>query len=51
VRVPARTCEGHLSPARQIARLGTPRRLLPISRELGMDRGEPIDRYYIDDFL
>jgi SAM-dependent methyltransferase len=36
---------------RPILRIGTPRRLLPISRNFGMDRGDPIDRYYIDDFL
>ena len=40
-----------LSPPRPIARLGTPRRLLPVSREFGSDRGSPIDRYYIDDFM
>ena len=40
-----------VSPPRLIVRLGTPRRLLPISREFGEDRGDPIDRYYIDDFL
>jgi SAM-dependent methyltransferase len=40
-----------LSPPRPIARLGTPRRLLPISRQFGSDRGSPIDRYYIEDFL
>jgi SAM-dependent methyltransferase len=40
-----------LSPSRVIARMGTGRRLLPISREFGMHRGNPIDRYYIDDFL
>ena len=39
-----------LSPACQSARFGT-RRRLPISREFGVDRGDPIDRYYIDDFL
>jgi SAM-dependent methyltransferase len=36
---------------RPIARIGTPRRLLPISREYGYDRGDPIDRYYINQFL
>jgi SAM-dependent methyltransferase len=36
---------------RPTARLGTPRRLLPISRNFGIERGSPIDRYYIEDFL
>jgi SAM-dependent methyltransferase len=27
------------------------RRLVPVSREFGFDRGQPIDRYYIDDFM
>jgi SAM-dependent methyltransferase len=39
-----------LSP-RAIARRGIPRRPLPISRNFGVERGDPIDRYYIDDFL
>jgi SAM-dependent methyltransferase len=30
---------------------GSLRRLTPISRHFGFDRGEPIDRYYIADFL
>jgi SAM-dependent methyltransferase len=32
-------------------RFGDFRRLEPISREFGLDRGRPIDRYYIEDFL
>jgi SAM-dependent methyltransferase len=36
---------------RPIARLGTPRRLLPVSRNFGFSRGNPIDRYFIEDFL
>jgi glycosyltransferase involved in cell wall biosynthesis/SAM-dependent methyltransferase len=32
-------------------RLGNLRRLTPLSREFGYDRGLPIDRYYIEDFL
>jgi hypothetical protein len=36
---------------RAIARIGTPRRLVPISREFGGDRGNPIDRHYIENFL
>lgn len=30
---------------------GNMRRLTPISRVFGFDRGQPIDRYYIDEFL
>jgi len=33
------------------ADLGDMRRLTPISREWGADRGQPIDRYYIERFL
>lgn len=36
---------------RPIARIGTPKRLLPVSRIFGEDRGKAIDRYYIEDFL
>jgi SAM-dependent methyltransferase len=32
-------------------RFGNLRRLTPISDVFGADRGDPIDRYYIDDFL
>jgi SAM-dependent methyltransferase len=32
-------------------RFGSLRRVRPISREWGFDRGRPIDRYYIDRFL
>ncbi len=32
-------------------RFGSFRRLSPISREFGEDRGQPIDRYYIENFL
>jgi len=31
--------------------MGGLRRLTPISRQFGFDRGKPIDRYYIEDFL
>jgi SAM-dependent methyltransferase len=37
-------------PAGQID-FGSLRRLTPISREFGYDRGLPIDRYYIENFL
>jgi hypothetical protein len=33
------------------ARLGNLRRTLPLSDEFGYDRGTPIDRYYIEQFL
>ena len=32
-------------------RFGSLRRLTPFSDEYGFDRGTPIDRHYIDDFL
>jgi glycosyltransferase involved in cell wall biosynthesis len=32
-------------------RFGSLRRLMPLSREFGFDRGLPIDRYYIERFL
>jgi SAM-dependent methyltransferase len=32
-------------------RFGSLRRLSPVSREFGYDRGKPIDRYYIERFL
>jgi peptidoglycan/xylan/chitin deacetylase (PgdA/CDA1 family)/SAM-dependent methyltransferase len=37
-------------PAGQV-RFGSLRRVMPISREFGYDRGQPIDRYYIENFL
>jgi hypothetical protein len=35
----------------QPARLGTLRRVTPLSRHYGFDRGTPVDRYYIERFL
>jgi SAM-dependent methyltransferase len=32
-------------------RIGSLRRLSPVSRQFGFDRGQPIDRYYIEHFL
>lgn len=32
-------------------RFGSLRRVIPISREFGFDRGQPVDRYYIENFL
>jgi SAM-dependent methyltransferase len=37
-------------PGRRV-RFGSLRRLAPISRQFGYDRGQPIDRYYIEAFL
>ena len=34
-----------------LVRFGNLRRVDPVSRSLGFDRGTPIDRYYIEDFL
>jgi SAM-dependent methyltransferase len=31
--------------------MGSLRRLTPVSRQFGYDRGEPVDRYYIESFL
>ena len=36
---------------RRRIRFGSLRRLEPLSREFGFDRGQPIDRYYIENFL
>jgi SAM-dependent methyltransferase len=38
-------------PTPGTVRFGSLRRLEPISRDWGMERGLPIDRYYIDEFL
>jgi SAM-dependent methyltransferase len=38
-------------PAVNQVRFGDLRRVTPISRSFGFDRGQPIDRYYIDHFL
>lgn len=36
---------------RKVSRRGLGRRRIPVSRSFGFDRGQPIDRYYIEDFL
>ena len=41
----------HNSPPQKTIDFGSLRRLTPISREFGYDRGNPIDRYYIELFL
>ncbi|HMQ29574.1 MAG TPA: glycosyltransferase [Chloroflexaceae bacterium] len=38
-------------PAPGRVRLGDLRRLAPVSRQFGYDRGQPVDRYYIERFL
>jgi SAM-dependent methyltransferase len=45
-RVPGRSC-----PPVGRVRFGELRRITPISRRFGFDRGQPIDRYYIENFL
>ncbi len=40
-----------LWPPLGLVRFGSLRRLTPISRTYGLDRGQPIDRYYIEHFL
>ena len=42
---------GALTPPPGFVRFGSLRRLSPISREYGFDRGQPIDRHYIEAFL
>jgi len=41
----------HCNPPAGWVRFGSLRRLTPISRNWGFDRGRPIDRYYIEKFL
>ncbi|MBE9188813.1 glycosyltransferase [Gloeocapsopsis crepidinum LEGE 06123] len=38
-------------PPVRLVRFGNLRRITPISREFGFDRGLPVDRYYIENFL
>lgn len=38
-------------PRPGLVRFGSLRRVTPISRRWGMDRGRPLDRYYIENFL
>ena len=42
---------GEWVPPVGLVRFGSLRRLTPISREYGFDRGRPIDRHYIETFL
>jgi len=41
----------HFAPRIGSVRLGDLRRLTPVSRKYGFDRGTPVDRYYISQFL
>jgi SAM-dependent methyltransferase len=41
----------HRGPRLHSVRLGDLRRLTPVSRKFGFDRGTPVDRYYINRFL
>jgi len=45
-----RRASGELPPPGSV-RFGDLRRLRPLSDRFGFDRGKPIDRYYIEDFL
>ena len=42
---------GEVVPPVGFVRFGSLRRTSPISREYGFDRGQPIDRHYIETFL
>jgi glycosyltransferase involved in cell wall biosynthesis len=46
-----RTLHSRYAPVRKSVRFGDLRRLHPISRDFGYDRGNPVDRHYIEDFL
>jgi SAM-dependent methyltransferase len=47
----AQVARGEWAPPVGLVRFGSLRRLSPISREYGFDRGRPIDRHYIERFL
>jgi glycosyltransferase involved in cell wall biosynthesis/SAM-dependent methyltransferase len=47
----ARLCGQEYSPPPGWVRMGSLRRVTPISRVWGCDRGKPIDRYYIECYL
>jgi SAM-dependent methyltransferase len=50
VRGIPRALKRTLTPNRPV-RLGDLRRLAPLSRQFGFDRGKPVDRHYIESFL
>jgi SAM-dependent methyltransferase len=47
----ARMTDREYSPPPGWVRFGHLRRVTPISREFGYERGQPVDRYYIDRFI
>ncbi|NOH01800.1 MAG: glycosyltransferase [Chloroflexi bacterium] len=49
--IPAGARTGSRIPAKGKVQFGDFRRLMPISREFGFERGTPVDRYYIETFL
>jgi SAM-dependent methyltransferase len=54
LRPPLRLARGpsrRRSPPRGWVRFGSLRRVSPVSRDFGWDRGTPVDRYYIERFL
>ncbi|CAN5771715.1 hypothetical protein BH18ACT2_BH18ACT2_11500 [soil metagenome] len=52
-RIARRIRRGHFmsSPPKGFGRVGAMRRLRPVSEVWGYDRGTPVDRWYIQDFL
>lgn len=51
IRQKQREAQIGLMPLRRVTNFDTLRRLTPISRDFGRDRGQSIDRYYIERFL
>ena len=51
LREARRRCLAWLFPVRRVRSFERLRRVTPISREWGYDRGQPIDRHYIEGFL
>lgn len=50
-RLLAKRQDGSYVPGKGKVRFGDLRRLRPVSREFGFDRGLPVDRYYVESFL
>lgn len=46
-----RRCRDRLTPRVGRVRFGDLRRVTPINRRFGFDRGQPVDRFYIEHFL
>lgn len=51
VREAQRAAAHSTLPLRRITDFGQLRRVIPVSRDFGLSRGQPIDRYYIERFL